>query len=161
MSTPRSWPRSLSLLKHHKVRHAYLSLSHQHSQGLDDGPGCWKTTKKPLQLPSVETLRLRPRARACVTAFTCRFPRQQGRLYQRRSGCVKPLQKKSCWYLPLGRSGINLRLRERRLDKVSFPNTAGDCRIPRSTGGNPHACRLLMAHIKQCALVNPEGYRRR
>jgi hypothetical protein len=99
VSTPRSRPRSLSLLKHHKVRHAYLSLSHQHSQGLDDGPGCWKTTKKPLQLPSVGTLRLRPRARACVTAFTCRFLRQQVRLYQRRSGCVKPLQKKSCWYL--------------------------------------------------------------
>ncbi len=53
-----------------------------------------------------------------------------------------------CWYLPLGRSGINLRLRERRLDKVSFPNTAGDCRIPRSTGGNPHACWLLVDGIE-------------
>ena len=30
---------------------------------------------------------------------TCRVLHQQGRLYQRRSGCVKPLQKKSCWRL--------------------------------------------------------------
>ena len=48
--TPRIWPRSLSLLKYHKVRHVYLTWSHLPHEGVGYAPVSvdeW-TTKKPL-----------------------------------------------------------------------------------------------------------------
>jgi len=45
--------------------------------GANPPPDLVPKPKKPLQLPSVGTLRKKPRARACVTAFNSRFLRQR------------------------------------------------------------------------------------